>query len=89
MSLESFEAERGPAWRRLREALDRARGRPERLGPDGVRELGSLYRAAAADLAYARRRFPGDPVVGRLEALVVAATRRAIRARKSAFTRRA
>ena len=40
------------------------RGRPERLGADGVLELGALYRGAAADLAYARRRFPGDPVVG-------------------------
>jgi uncharacterized membrane protein SpoIIM required for sporulation len=72
VNLERFEAERGPAWRRLREALGRAKGRPERLGPDGVLELGALYRQAAADLAYARRRFPGDPVVARLEALVVA-----------------
>jgi uncharacterized membrane protein SpoIIM required for sporulation len=70
--LASFEAERGADWRRLQDLLGRAGGRPERLGPDGVRELGALYRGAAADLAYARRRFPGDPVVGRLEALVVA-----------------
>jgi uncharacterized membrane protein SpoIIM required for sporulation len=73
VSLSSFEGERGPAWRRLRELLERARGRPERLGAAGVQELGALYRQAAADLAYARRRFPGDPLVGRLEALVVAA----------------
>jgi uncharacterized membrane protein SpoIIM required for sporulation len=32
--------------------------------------LGDLYRSAAADLALARRRWPGDPVVRRLEALV-------------------
>jgi uncharacterized membrane protein SpoIIM required for sporulation len=70
--LGAFEAERGDDWRRLQEMLARAGGRPERLGPDGVRELGSLYRGAAADLAYARRRFPGDPVVARLEGLVVA-----------------
>jgi uncharacterized membrane protein SpoIIM required for sporulation len=70
--LAAFEAERGDDWRRLQDALARAGGRPERLGPDGVRELGALYRGAAADLAYARRRYPGDPVVGRLEALVVA-----------------
>jgi uncharacterized membrane protein SpoIIM required for sporulation len=70
--LDAFESERGPAWRRLRELLARAGGRPERLAPDEVRELGALYRQAAADLAYARRRFPGDPLVGRLEALVVA-----------------
>jgi uncharacterized membrane protein SpoIIM required for sporulation len=72
VNLDAFEAERGPEWQRLRAALDRAKGRPERLGADGVLELGALYRRAAADLAYARRRFPGDPLVGRLEALVVA-----------------
>jgi uncharacterized membrane protein SpoIIM required for sporulation len=37
-----------------------------------VLELGGLYRAAAADLALARRAFPGDPVVARLERLVAA-----------------
>jgi uncharacterized membrane protein SpoIIM required for sporulation len=70
--LAAFEAERGDDWQRLQDALARSGGRPERLGPDGVRELGALYRGAAADLAYARRRFPGDPVVARLEGLVVA-----------------
>jgi uncharacterized membrane protein SpoIIM required for sporulation len=35
-----------------------------------VRRLGALYRASAADLALARRRFAGDPVVARLETLV-------------------
>ncbi len=32
--------------------------------------MGGLYRQTAADLAQARRLFPSDPVVGRLEALV-------------------
>jgi uncharacterized membrane protein SpoIIM required for sporulation len=50
----------------------RARGRPERLGAD-VLALGAGYRAAAADLALARRRFPGDPVVASLEQLVAEA----------------
>jgi len=31
--------------------------------------LGACYRAVAADLAFARRRFPADPIVGRLELL--------------------
>jgi len=31
--------------------------------------LGACYRAVAADLAFARRRFPSDPVVARLERL--------------------
>jgi uncharacterized membrane protein SpoIIM required for sporulation len=70
MSLDRFVTEREHDWVALARALDRARGRPERLGPDGVLELGRLYRAAAADLALARRRYPHDPVVPRLEALV-------------------
>lgn len=50
--------------------LAASRGRPERLGPKGVRRLAALYRAAAADLAAARQRFPGDPSRTRLEVLV-------------------
>ena len=73
MSPEGFAAERAEAWEELEAALRRAGERPEKLGRDGVRRLGTLYRAAAADLAFARRRFPGDPLVGRLEALVLRA----------------
>ena len=70
MRLQSFVDDRQPLWAELDDLLERARGRPERLGPGGVRRLGALYRGAAADLALARRRFAGDPVVERLEALV-------------------
>jgi uncharacterized membrane protein SpoIIM required for sporulation len=49
--------------------LDAAGTHPAQLGPDGVRRLGACYRAVIADLAYARRRFPSDPIVGRLERL--------------------
>jgi uncharacterized membrane protein SpoIIM required for sporulation len=80
MSPERFAAERGPAWAELEAALKRAGDRPERLGSDGVRRLGALYRATAADLAYARRRFPGEPQTARLEALV-------LRARASVYAR--
>ena len=73
MTPERFAAERAAAWEELETALRRAGERPEKLGRDGVRRLGTLYRAAAADLAFARRRFPGDPLVGRLEALVLRA----------------
>jgi uncharacterized membrane protein SpoIIM required for sporulation len=47
-----------------------AHRRVTRLGADGIRRLGAAYRATAADLAIARRRFAGDPVVARLERLV-------------------
>ena len=72
MNLVRFQTQRGADWDRLAQLLERAgsrRGR-RRLGAAGLLELGALYRGCAADLAYARRRFPGDPVVGRLEALV-------------------
>jgi uncharacterized membrane protein SpoIIM required for sporulation len=92
MTLDEFQTRREPDWQALTDALRRARGRPARLGSDGVLALGALYRSAAADLAYARRRFPGDPLVARLEALVTAARgaiygRPASRARVGEFVR--
>ncbi len=68
---ERFVAEREAAWEELEAALRRAGDRPERLGADGVRRLGELYRATAADLAFARRTFGDEPLVGRLEGLVL------------------
>jgi uncharacterized membrane protein SpoIIM required for sporulation len=73
MKLDAFERERGPAWAELAALVAAARGRPERLRPVDLRRLGALYRAAAADLATARRKWPGDPVVARLSPLVASA----------------
>lgn len=70
MNLSDFMATRGAAWDEFQDDLRRAKGRPERLGCDGSLEFGRRYRAVTADLAYARRRFAGDPVVARLERLV-------------------
>jgi uncharacterized membrane protein SpoIIM required for sporulation len=70
MTLDHFLRNRGESWRELDELTRRAGRRAGRLGGDGVLRLGELYRAAAADLALARRRWPGDPVVARLEDLV-------------------
>jgi uncharacterized membrane protein SpoIIM required for sporulation len=70
VNLARFLEERQEAWQELETLVHRAGRRPERLGADGVRRLGALYRSAAADLALARRGFPGDPVVRRLEAMV-------------------
>jgi uncharacterized membrane protein SpoIIM required for sporulation len=70
MNLERFVRERQPSWEELEQLVGAARRRPQRLGPERVRRLGSLYRATAADLAFARGRFRGDPVVRRLEDLV-------------------
>ena len=70
MTLEHFLHIRSESWRELDDLTRRAGRRAGRLGGDGVLRLGELYRAAAADLALARRRWPGDPVVPRLEDLV-------------------
>ena len=73
MTLDHFLRNRSDSWRELDELTRRAGRSAGRLGGDGVLRLGELYRAAAADLALARRRWPGDPVVARLEDLVARA----------------
>jgi uncharacterized membrane protein SpoIIM required for sporulation len=73
VNLERFLARGEQTWTELEGLAGRARGRPEKLGPNDVRKLGSMYRATAADLALARRRWPGDPVTTRLEGLVARA----------------
>jgi uncharacterized membrane protein SpoIIM required for sporulation len=75
VKLSDFITDRTPAWEALNADLRRARGRPERLGTEGSLEFGRRYRAATADLAYARRRFAGDPVVDQLERLVLDSAR--------------
>ena len=69
-NLDRFRTERTADWEELGGLVRDARRRPHRLGPAGVRRLGATYRAAAADLALARRRWPGDPTTLRLEELV-------------------
>lgn len=70
MNLATFTGERRERWAELHRLVRAAGRRPERLGPDGVRRLAALYRSTAADLAVARRRFAGDPVVVHLTDLV-------------------
>src|SRR5437763_3608065 len=70
MNLDAFVRQRTPEWEELGRLVESAGHRAERLGPGGVRRLGSAYRAVAADLALARRRWPGDPVPVRLEDFV-------------------
>src|SRR5260221_1715842 len=73
MNVDAFVADRSPSWARLEALAQEARRSPERLGAEGVRELGLRYRETVADLAYARRRFAGDPIVVRLEQLMTKA----------------
>jgi uncharacterized membrane protein SpoIIM required for sporulation len=70
VNLERFLDERGGEWAELERMVARGRSGARTLGPDGVRRLASLYRSAASDLALARRRWPADACVARLEAVV-------------------
>lgn len=70
MNLDRFTTERTPLWRELDSLTTSARGNPQKLGSEKLLRLGYLYRAAAADLAFARRRWPNDPLVARLDELV-------------------
>jgi uncharacterized membrane protein SpoIIM required for sporulation len=75
MNLDRFLRERRPDWAELDALLRRSGRRPQRLGAERVRRVGALYRRAVADVALARRTFPGDPVTLMLEDLVARARR--------------
>lgn len=71
MNLTEFLTEGQSRWAEL-DRLSKAAGRrAEQLPPAQLMRLVELYRATAADLAIARRRFPRDPIVGWLESRVV------------------
>jgi len=77
VNLDAFQKEHAARWAELDELLARA----TRLNGADILRLGGLYRATAADLAYARRRFAGDPLVAGLE-------RRVLRARAVVYAER-
>jgi uncharacterized membrane protein SpoIIM required for sporulation len=70
MKLERFLAERSRDWSELEALLARAGVSGRNLTPEELGKLGHLYRSAAADLAVARRSFPGTGGTLRLQALV-------------------
>jgi len=70
MRPDDFIARRRTAWERLDKLLTRAGAGVSGLSADELRELGRLYRQAAADLAVARRDLPGHAVISFLNALV-------------------
>lgn len=69
-SIQQFVDECRPEWDELAELVTRAHGRIDRLPAPDVLRLGTRYRAAAADLALARRRYPREAAVAQLDALV-------------------
>jgi uncharacterized membrane protein SpoIIM required for sporulation len=70
MDVDRFTRERAAGWDELRRLVGDAGTRPQRLAAEPLLRLGRRYRSAAADLALARRLFPGHPVTRRLERLV-------------------
>ena len=68
--LPAFVASRQASWDELAALVERSGHRGAGLGPDDVRVAGRRYREAVADLAIARRSYPGDQVTRRLGALV-------------------
>ena len=73
MDVDRFTRERQAGWEELATLLRQGGSRPQRLGSEALLRLGRRYRAAAADLALARRLFPGHPVTRMLERLVTEA----------------
>jgi Stage II sporulation protein M len=73
MDVDRFTRDRTAGWEELAELVRAAGSKPQRLGAEALLRLGRRYRAAAADLALARRLFPGQPVTRRLERLVTEA----------------
>jgi uncharacterized membrane protein SpoIIM required for sporulation len=70
MDVDRFTRERSDGWEELAALVREAGTRPQKLGAEPLLRLGRRYRAAAADLALARRLFPSDPMTRRLERLV-------------------
>jgi uncharacterized membrane protein SpoIIM required for sporulation len=73
MDADRFTRERKAGWDELAALVREAGPRPQRLGAEQLLQLGRRYRAAAADLALARRLFPGHPITRLLERLVTEA----------------
>lgn len=73
MDVDRFTRERAAGWEELTALVREAGSKPQRLGSEALLRLGRRYRSAAADLALARRLFPGQPITRRLERLVTEA----------------
>ncbi len=85
MNLKRFVEQRTSRWERLENLIGRSRGRPERLSSSELLELGSLYRSTIADLAWARRRAPNDPITQRLSSLAVRSRQLVYNTRRRGF----
>jgi uncharacterized membrane protein SpoIIM required for sporulation len=72
-SIDELILTRRERWESLQALLDRAGSDPRRLDAAEIERLSSLYRQVVADLALARRDFPGDQVAAYLNGLAARA----------------
>jgi uncharacterized membrane protein SpoIIM required for sporulation len=70
MDAEQLLQSRRTNWQQLSDLLDRSQAGLHQLSPEAINQLGSLYRAAASDLALAQRDFPEHQVTTYLNQLV-------------------
>ncbi|HKZ69049.1 MAG TPA: stage II sporulation protein M, partial [Anaerolineales bacterium] len=73
MQPDQFIQTRQTQWKALTQLLDRCQRGLESLSTDDINQLGSLYRAAASDLAVAQRDFPTHRATVYLNQLVARA----------------
>ena len=71
MALDRFLEQGEPTWNELQTIVTKAGSRVSSLSGSQLLRMGSLYRTTAADLAQARALYPGDPILRRLETLVL------------------
>ncbi len=84
---EQFYRARQAEWKALADLLARSQSGIERLSPEDIAALGSLYRAATSDLALAQRDFPDHAVTSYLNQLVARAHAVLYRGRPMALRR--
>lgn len=70
MNIDVFLNKRNSDWAELSYLMGLSRGKLSKLDRQSVRRFGYLYRAACADLAFARREYAGDAVHHNLESMV-------------------
>jgi uncharacterized membrane protein SpoIIM required for sporulation len=86
VTLDRFLKQGEPTWAALQSLLTKAGSNGSSLTSTEVVKLASLYRTTAADLAFARARFDGDPVISRLETLAIRARSMVYRKRRKRVT---
>ena len=78
-TLDEFVSRAGAGVDGARQLVDtRGEAGPRGSAPMACGGSARTYRATVADLAIARRQFPGDPLLGRLERLVAAGAQRGV-----------